>query len=75
MAIAPVAGQPGQKAITFGPIAAGRTYVVTSKASLTDSMFLPLTSFTTVDNGTQRTVTDLSATGAAKFYRVEITVP
>ena len=75
MGAAPVPGQPGRKAITFGPIVAGRTYVVTSKASLTDPTWLPLTSFTTVDNGTQRTVTDLSATGGKKFYRVEITLP
>jgi hypothetical protein len=27
------------------------------------------------DNGTQRTITDLSASGAAKFYHVEITKP
>ena len=31
---AAVPGQPGQTAITFGPIVAGRTYVVTRKASL-----------------------------------------
>ena len=66
---------PGQQTIIFGPIAAGRTYMVTSKASFSDPTWLPLTSFTTMDNGTQRTVTDLSATGAAKFYRVEITLP
>ena len=69
------ASVPGQQTIIFGPIAAGRTYMVTSKASFSDPTWLPLTSFTTMDNGTQRTVTDLSATGAAKFYRVEITLP
>ena len=75
MGVAPVPGQPGRKAITFDPIVAGRSYLVTSKASFTDPTWLPLTSFTTVDNGTQRTVTDLSATGGTKFYRVEITLP
>jgi hypothetical protein len=35
----------------------------------------PLTSFTTSDAGNVRTITDLSATGAAKFYRVRITGP
>ena len=48
---------------------------VSGKASLATPAWLPLTSFTTVDSGTQRTVTDLPATGAAKFHRVEITLP
>ena len=56
-------------------IVAGRTYVVTGKASLTAPAWLALTSFTTADNGTQRTVTDTAAGGGTKFYRVEITLP
>jgi|GEM_PF-3131561 len=35
----------------------------------------PLTNFTTSDAGNVRTITDLSATGVAKFYRVRITRP
>ncbi len=72
-ALAP--GPAGQMAITFGPIVAGRTYVVTSKVSLAAPTWLPLTNFTTTDNGTLRTVTDLSATGGTKFFRVEISLP
>ena len=46
------------------------------KATPTDPTWVPLTSFTTSDNGTERTITDLGATGAGmKFYQVEITKP
>ena len=34
-----------------------------------------LTGTTQSDNGTQRTVTDTGATGAKKFYHIEITKP
>lgn len=52
----------------------GRAPQLPAKAQ-TQPAWLPLPSFTTADNGTQRTVTDLSATGGTKFYRVEITLP
>jgi len=64
-----------RKTIVFSPIVAGRTYVVKSKASLTDPTWLPLASSSTSDNGTERTVTDLSAGTAPRFYHVEITLP
>ena len=64
----------GQRKIIFSPLVAGRTYIVKSKASLAAPTWTPLTSFTTADNGTERTVTDLAATGP-KFYTVEITKP
>ncbi len=70
-----VAGQPGQKAIIFGPVLPGWVYTVKSKTDLTAPAWAPLTSFTTTDNGTERTVTDLAAGTAAKFYIVEITLP
>jgi hypothetical protein len=71
----PVTGQPGQKAITFGPIVGGRTYTVKCKNSLLDAEWLPLADFTTSDMGLERTVIDLSPGAGPRFYRVEITVP
>ena len=70
-----VPGQPGQMAIVFGPIIAGRTYVVKSKSTLADLQWIPLVSFSTSDNGAIRTVTDLAASTGLKFYIVEITLP
>jgi hypothetical protein len=70
-----VAGEPGQKKIIFSPLMAGRTYLVKAKASLTDPVWTPLTSFTTSDLGGERTVTDLVAGSEHEFYQVEITLP
>ena len=66
---------PGQQAIIFSPRFADRTYVVMSKASLSDPTWMPLGSITTSDNGTERTVIDLSAGTGPKFYLIEITKP
>jgi hypothetical protein len=70
-----VAGQPGQKHLIFSPRFADRTYVVTAKPSLLTGTFAPLGSFTFADDAEERTVTDLNASGTAKFYRIEITRP
>jgi hypothetical protein len=67
-----VEGQPDRKSIVFGPVMAGRTYTVKYKTSLGEPVWTSLTNFTSADNGTERTVTDL-ATGGARFYQVEIT--
>jgi hypothetical protein len=59
------AGQPGQMEIVISP-----------RPTLgPGAVWTPLTGFTFNDNGTTRTITDTSATGAAKFYRTEITKP
>ncbi len=71
----PVAGQPGQKRIIFSPRFADRTYSVQTSTTLLPLSWQPLGSFTTGDAGVVRTVTDTSATGARKFYRVQITRP
>ena len=71
----PVAGQPGQKTITFQPIVPGRTYVVTAKPTLTSTIWTPIDASAPIDNGSSRSVIDLSASGPDKFYRVEITKP
>ncbi len=76
LSIASVAGQPGQKAITFAPRLTDRTYTVTARPALTAGSYAPLTNPSAPnDAGQRRTITDLSAGGAAKFYRVEITKP
>lgn len=72
--IEPVPGQPGRKDLIFSPRLLDRTYQVKSNTALSGP-WLPLVSFTTIDAADQRTVTDLNATGAKKFYHVEITKP
>ena len=66
---------PGQQAIIFSPRFPDRTYVVMSKASLSDPTWIPLGSITTNDNGTERTAIDLTAGAGPKFYLIEITKP
>ncbi len=71
-----VPNQPGQMQIVISPMLLDRTYTVKASPTLgSGAVWSELTSFTTSDNGTQRTVTDMSATGTSKFYRVEITKP
>ena len=66
----------GQKNLIFSPRFADRTYTVFSNSGLATGLFSPLTNPSAPsDNGTERTITDLSATGPLKFYRVEITKP
>ena len=73
---APVPNQPGQMNLVFSPLVAGRTYTVKASTTLGPSaVWTDLTSFTILDNGTTRTITDLDATGSAKFYNVEIERP
>lgn len=73
--IEPVPGQPTQKRVIFSPLVAGRTYTVSAKATLSGGTFMPLGSSSSMDAGDERTVTDLDATGATKFYHVEISKP
>lgn len=75
VSIQPVIGQPTQKAVIFSPLVAGRTYVVKSATTLITPTWSDLTSSTTGDIGTIRTVTDLLASPAKKFYHVEISFP
>jgi hypothetical protein len=69
-----IPGQPTRRNVVFSPRLDGRSYIVASCATL-GVAWTPLTTFTESDNGDERTVTDLNATGATKFYRVEITKP
>ncbi len=77
IAIASVAGQPGRKNIIFNPLVltGGRSYLVKFRPDLATGTWTALTGTTQSDAGEQRTVTDLNATGAKKFYQVEITKP
>ncbi len=73
--IAPVAGQPSRKDIVFSPRFPSRTYAVQFRNALDGAGFSPLTGSALSDNGTERTVTDLNATEATRFYRVQISLP
>lgn len=70
--IEPVSGQPAQMKVNFSPRLDGRTYTVKASTSLAAGSWSPLVSMSTTDNGSERTVTDLNATGTKKFYRVDI---
>lgn len=73
--IAAVPGQPTQSQVVFSPVVAGRSYTVISSPDLSAASWTPLSGSTYSDNGSQRTVTDTSATATKKFYKVEITKP
>jgi len=75
VAVQPVSGQPTQKQIVCSPVLPDRTYTVLYKTNMTDSTWSPLTGTTQADNGQQRIVTDTSAAGKTKFYRVQISKP
>ena len=68
--------QPGQMQIVISPRLSDRTYKVKASPTLgSGAVWSDLASFSISDNGTERTITDLDATGASKFYHVEITKP
>lgn len=71
----PVPGNPAQRRIIFSPRLPDRTYTVKSSASLLSDSWISLSGATTTDNGSERTVTDPAASGARKFYKVEISKP
>jgi hypothetical protein len=75
LAIQGVNGQPTQKNLIFNPLVSGRTYIVQFTPSLATPSWQTLTGTSQSDNGSQRTVTDLNATGTTKFYRVQISKP
>ncbi|MEO5741417.1 MAG: hypothetical protein ABIS29_12560 [Vicinamibacterales bacterium] len=71
----PVPGEPGQKYLIFSPRLSGRTYVIEALLDLLDGTWQPISSTFETDNGSERTVTDVSAASARKYYRVKITRP
>ena len=70
--IEPVAGQPAQKSLIFGPRSIDRAHTVTFRNSLTGGALQPLSLTAQTDSGLERAGTDLSALDPARFYRVEI---
>jgi hypothetical protein len=61
--------------VVFSPRYADRTYTVKTSTGLASASWITLATFTTSDNGLQRTVTDTGTILAKKFYRVEISKP
>ena len=70
-----VPAQATHRRVIFNPRLADRSYVVKAKDSLVAGSWEILGAFDESDNGDERTVTDLDATGTSKFYKVEITKP
>lgn len=74
--LTPAPNQPGQMNLVISPRFTDRTYTVKTSPTLgVGAVWTPLTTFTISDNGLTRTITDTSATGARKFYVIEITKP
>jgi hypothetical protein len=73
-----VTNQPGQKTVSYSPLAGGRTYTVQANTNLAGGAYATLTGFTgPVTNGsaTQASVVDTNAALPTKFYRVQISQP
>ena len=72
-----VDGQPSHRDIIFSPRFPSRSYRVEYRPNAAAGAFLPLTggSISVSDHGVVRTVTDLTATEAERFYRVQINYP
>lgn len=75
LSIQSISGQPTRRNLIFSPLSAGRTYTVKFAESLLTATWFALPQSTQSDNGPVRTVTDLDASRAPKFYRVEISKP
>jgi hypothetical protein len=79
VSIAPVAGQPTQETLMYNPIVvgSGQVYTVEFLTNLTGgATYTTLTTTSALTtNGSQVSVTDLSATQTQKFYRVNISLP
>ena len=70
-----VAGQPAQRRLIFSPRVEGRTYTPQFRTGLASGDWGTLTGTTQIDSGAERSITDPNATGASKFYRIDITKP
>jgi hypothetical protein len=74
--IAGVTGQPGQKALTWTPLATGRTYSPEYRTNLTFGSYAALAGYTgPTTNSPQVSVTDVNATEKNKFYHIRISYP
>lgn len=70
-----VPGQPEQKNLIFSPRYPSRTYIPEYRTNVASGAFAVLPFTATADLGVERTVTDLRATNAHRFYRIWITYP
>jgi hypothetical protein len=73
-----IEGVPAQSTnqnLVFSPRFNDRTYTVEQKSDLTGGTWDPLAPSSSSDSLEERTVTDLDATGATRFYRVGISKP
>ena len=79
LTVAPVAGQPTQKALTYKPIliGSGQVYTVQFSTNLTGGAAYATLATTgpLTTNGNAVSVTDTQATQTDKFYRVDINLP
>jgi hypothetical protein len=78
LSIAPVAGQPTEKALAYNPILVGygQTYTVQYATNLAGAVYAPLTTTSVLmTNGNQVSLNDTQATQTQKFYRVNISLP
>ena len=79
LTVAPVAGQPTQKALTYNPIliGSGQVYTVQFRTNLTGAAaYATLSTISTLTtNGNQVSLNDTQATQTDKFYRVDINLP
>jgi hypothetical protein len=76
--IAPVAGQPTRKLLTYSPIVvgSGQVYTVQFATNLVGAAYANLTGVSgPTTNANTVSVTDLSASQTSKFYRVNISLP
>lgn len=68
--------QPGRMRLVFSPRWEDRYYALLFRTNLAaGAAWTNVTGAATTDNGTERSVTDLNASGNSKFYRVRITLP
>ncbi len=70
-----VPGHVDQRNLIFSPRVGGRTYTLEVKVDLSTGVFTPVAPIAVSDVGAERTVTDINAVEAKKFYRVLITKP
>jgi hypothetical protein len=75
LSIQTVPGQPSQKQLVLQPIVSGRTYTPQFTTGLTNPNWQAVSNTMQSDNGSIRTITDLGATPAPRFYRIQISKP
>jgi hypothetical protein len=76
LSIQSVNGQPGRKSLVYSPVVAGRTYSPQFRTSLVSDGWAALTDVLgPTTNLNQATITDVGATQAFKFYRLQISSP